>query len=296
MKRTFGRVLLVLIFVSSAYAADPNLTFHSRVNEVRLTLIATDSQGRPWPGLAASSLAVADEGRAISEFQLHSANDLPLQVGVLLDLSDSTHGSWPAVRAALTQSMEGLLRPSDQILMITFNSRIQTERVLAEAQELDESLPAPAGGLTALYDTLYRACEHPLFSGDLEPHRSALILFSDGKDNMSYRGLADAIASAQKSGIAIYTITLHKPHQWHRGDGVLHSMASATGGNDFVVSDVKGVQAALQTIHEELRNSYLLYYRPSSGEIRGDFRRVEILPARDAGLHLRTRSGYYAKP
>jgi VWFA-related protein len=296
VNRTFGRVLLVLIFVSSSYAADPDFVFHKQVNEVRLTVVATDAQGRPWPGLAASSLAVADEGLAISDFHLQSANDLPLQVGVLLDLSDSTHGSWPAVRAALTQSMEGLLRPSDQILMITFNSRIQTERVLAEANELDESLPTPAGGLTALYDTLYGACAHPLFSGDSEPHRAALILFSDGEDNMSYRGLGDAIASAQKSGIAIYTIAMHKPHQWHRGDGVLRAMASATGGNDFVVSDVKGMQAALQTIHEELRNSYLLYYRPSSGEMRGDFRRVDVLPARDARLHLRTRSGYYAKP
>jgi VWFA-related protein len=296
VNRTFGRVLLVLIFVSSSYAADPDLVFHERVNEVHLTLVATDSQGRPWPGLAAANLAVADEGRAVADFQLRSANDLPLQVGVLLDLSDSTHSSWPAVRAALTQSMEGLLRPSDQILMITFNSRIETERVLARPQEIDESLPASGGGLTALYDTLYRACQHPLFSGGLEPHRSALILFSDGEDNLSYRSLADAVTCAQRSGIAIYTITVHKPNQWHRGDGVLHSIAWATGGNDYVVSDLKAVQAALQAIHEELRSTYLLYYRPSIEQMAGGFRRVEVLPAHNADLHLRARSGYYTSP
>jgi VWFA-related protein len=168
--------------------------------------------------------------------------------------------------------------------------------VLARPQELDETLPPSSGGLTALYDTLYQACKHPLFSSDLEQHRSALILFSDGEDTSSYRGLAEAIAAAQRGEIAIYTISVHKPNRWRRGDGVLQSIARATGGNDFVVSDLKGVQAALQSIHEELRSSYLLYYRPAKGEIGSGFRRVDILPAHDAALHLRTRSGYYANP
>jgi Ca-activated chloride channel homolog len=296
MSRTLGRVLLVLILVRVAYAADPDLVLHQRVSEVRLTLVATDREGHPWPGLSAASLAVSDEGGAIADFQLRSANDLPLRVGVLVDLSDSTHDSWTAVRTALTQSLEGLVQPQDQILMMTFNSQVQSERVLTSPQELDQTLPESKGGLTALYDTLYRACQHPLFSDDLQPRRSAIILFSDGEDTLSYRGMADAIASAQRSGIAIYTLTVHKPNRWQRGDAVLRELARATGGNDFVVSDMKGMQDALQTIHEELRSSYVLYYRPLKGEGGRRFHRVEILPAQNARLRLRARAGYYPEP
>ena len=287
---------MVLILVACAHAADPDLVLHKRVSEVRLTLVATDNNGRPWEGLSPSSLAVADQGSAVSDFQLRSANDLPLQVGIVLDLSDSTRKSWPAVRALLIDSMQGLLRPGDQILMITFNTRIETERVLARPEELGETFSSSGGGLTALYDALYRICQHPLFSRDLEPRRSAIILFSDGEDNLSYRDLGETIASAQRGGIAIYTITAHKPNQWRRGDGVLQKIAGATGGRAFVINDFDDLQAALQSIQTELRNSYLLFYRPPREETAGQFHEVEVLPARNVGLHLRTRAGYFTTP
>jgi Ca-activated chloride channel homolog len=296
VKRTFGRVLLVLILVSLSHAADPDLVLRQRVSEVRLTVVATDAEGHPWPGLSADSLAVSDEGRAVADFQLRSADDLPLRVGILVDLSDSTHNSWPSVRAALTQSIAGLVQPRDQILMMTFNARVETERVLTRPQEIDETLPPSDGGLTALYDTIYRACKHPAFTDDLEPRRSALILFSDGDDNLSIRGLDDAIACAQRNGIAIYTVTLHKSNQWQRGDGILQKLAWATGGHDFVVRDMQGMRDALQSVHEELRSSYLLYYRPLSPGARHGFHRVEILPAQNAKLRLRARAGYYPEP
>jgi VWFA-related protein len=296
MKRTLGNVLSVLMLAGFAHPAEPDLILHKRVSEVRMTVVATDAAGRPWQGLSAASLAVSDEGRAVSDLQLRSAHDLPLQVGILVDLSDSTHKSWPTVRAALAESMGNLLGPGDQILMMTFNGRIETERVLNNPQDLAEALPASDGGLTALYDTLYRACEHPVFSVGQEPRRSALILFSDGEDTLSVRGLLEATTAAERSGIAIYTIATHKSGQWRRGDGVLHELATATGGRDFVVKDGKELRTAVATINEELRSAYLLYYRPSNAEGRGGFRRVEVLPARNADLRLRTRAGYFPAP
>ena len=296
VNRPFGLLLSVLIFVASSYAADPGYVVHKRVAEVRLTLVATDTAGRPWPGLSASSLALSDEGQAIGEFQLRSANDLPLRIGIMLDLSDSTSQSWPAVRSALTESMTDLVRPGDEILMTSFSSKIQMQVSMARPQELVESLPASSGGLTALYDALYRTSEHPMFSDGGEPRRSAIIIFSDGEDTFSYRGLSDAVASAVRNGVAVYTISTHKPNVWRRGDGVLRHLASSTGGRDFVVKDHAALQAALQAIHDELRSSYLLYYSPVGAQSPGGFRRVEVLPAQNANLRLRTRMGYYPAP
>lgn len=296
VKRPFGLVLSVLILVAGSYAADPGYVLHKRVSEVRLTLVATDSSGRPWQGLSASSLAVSDEGQAIGEFQLRSANDLPLRIGIMLDLSDSTLQSWPAVRSALTESMKDLVRPGDQILMTSFNTKIQMQMSVARPEELAESLPSSSGGLTALYDAVYRTSQHPVFSEGGEPRRSAIIVFSDGEDTFSCRGLADAVASAVRNGVAIYTIATHKPNSWRRGDGVLRHLAASTGGRDFVVKDHAALQAALQTIHDELRSSYLLYFSPLGDQANGGFRRVEVLPAQNANLRLRTRMGYYEAP
>jgi len=296
MKRTFGRVLSVLIFAISAVAVDPGLVLHKRVSEVRLSLVATDSTGRPWPDLSPSSLTISDGGQLVSDFQLRNAADTPLRIGILLDLSDSTQKSWSSVRASLIESMDGLVHPGDEILMMTFNSRIEMERVITGPEDLTEVVNSSSGGLTALYDSLYEACAHPVFSSGFEARRSALILFSDGEDSVSYRALADAIAAAVKTGVAIYTITTHRPERWQRGDAVLHLVASLTGGRDFVVKDLEELRTALQTINEELRNSYVLYYHVPSEETRRAFRRVEVFPVHTKGLRLRARAGYYTTP
>src|SRR5205807_746475 len=85
---------------------------------------------------------------------------------------------------------------NDQLLVLAFNSKIELERIVSDPVQLGEILAHPAtGGLTALYDTVYHACDEPVFSDEREPHRSAMILFSDGEDDLSVRGLPDAIVS-----------------------------------------------------------------------------------------------------
>jgi hypothetical protein len=69
------------------------------------------------------------------------------------------------------------------------------------------------GGLTSLYDPVYHACAHPIFETDQQPHRSALILFSDGEDNLSRHDLQDTIAEAELRGVSIYTISTHDPQR-----------------------------------------------------------------------------------
>jgi VWFA-related protein len=183
------------------------------------------------------------------------------------------------------------------LLLLTFNRRIDLEQTISEPSGIAPLLEGPTdGGLTALYDSLYSTCKHEIFSRDGDPHRSAVILLSDGEDDISMHGLNDAIDQAELNGIAIYTITMHDPRSVDPGDGVLHSMAAATGGRDFVVKDASQLELALAMINQELRSSYLLYYRASDESGPRNFRRVYILPTQHDGSQLRSRMGYYTKP
>jgi VWFA-related protein len=150
--------------------------------------------------------------------------------------------------------------------------------------------------LTALYDAIYQACGRPVFAADGEPHRSALILFSDGEDDLSLHGLGDAIARAERAGVAIYTITTHNPKKTTSGDGVLHSLAETTGGRDFIVKDQVQLESALAEIDRELRTSYLLYYRASEQPGVRTFRRVHVIPSEGGRARVRSRAGYFTAP
>ncbi|HMK22158.1 MAG TPA: hypothetical protein VK466_07465 [Terriglobales bacterium] len=154
----------------------------------------------------------------------------------------------------------------------------------------------PVGGLTALYDTLYRTCDHPLFAADREAHRSALILLSDGEDDLSLHGASEAVARAQRNGIAIYTIATYNPREVSSGDLVLHEFAETTGGLDFVVKDGPQLEEALASINNELRNSYLLYYRVAEQSSGNAFRRVRVISTKNQEFHIRSRKGYFPAP
>jgi hypothetical protein len=76
VKRTIVGVLLVLA-AGVARGADPDIVLHARVSEVRLTLVATDRDGRPWRGLSVANLRVTDDGQAVTDLQLRSTQIYP---------------------------------------------------------------------------------------------------------------------------------------------------------------------------------------------------------------------------
>jgi VWFA-related protein len=296
MKRT-GFLLLIHLLAISSFSSDSTPLIRKRVSEVQMMVVATDRNNRPLPNLSPSDITVLENGQPVSQFDLRSAGDLPLRLGVVLDLSDSTRKTWPIVSSALSRSFREVFRPNDQLLVLTFNSKIEMERTFIEPAQLTSILDnREQGGLTALYDTVYSACKHQMFAADVEPHRSAMILLSDGEDDISLHDLNDAIDVAQLNGIAIYTISAHDPRSARHGDTVLHNLSAATGGRDFIVKDSNQLQLALTAINQELRTSYVLYYHPLNEDGLRNFKRVYILSNQHDGSHMRARIGYYTKP
>ena len=296
MRQKLGVLPLLLTLSFTGWCAEPGSVIQKRVSEVQLTVVATDQNDRPLPNLSPADITVLEDGRPVPRFELRAAADLRLRVGIVLDLSESTRKLWTTVRTTLSRSMQGLMRADDELLVIGFNSRIELDRTVAHPAELEVALRnPPAGGLTALYDTLYRVCDHAVFAGH-EPHRSALILFSDGEDDLSAHGLGDAISQAERAGVAIYTVTTHSPKKRLPGDEVLHALAASTGGLDFVVKDAQQLEKALAQIYGELRSSYLLYYRASENPGVRAFRRVRVIPVQGDGSRMRSRAGYYTSP
>jgi Ca-activated chloride channel homolog len=281
------------LLATASFAGEAVTTIHRSISEVRLTVVATDLSGRPVTNLSAGELSVLDDGRPVPHFDLRSAADLPLRVGVVLDLSDSMHKAWPMVRSSLSQSLQQLLRPEDEMLVLAFDNKIELEKTVTLPQQLNLVEIPQAGGLTALYDTLYFACQKRTLMDATEPRRSALIVFSDGEDNLSRHDLEDVIESADSAGIAIYSVSSHS-HRLHKnGDTILRELAIATGGRSFIVASDLQLQGALTIIQNELRSSYLLYYRIPEQPGARQFRHIKLLPTSQGGPNLRSRAGYF---
>jgi hypothetical protein len=109
-------LLLLSCFTVSVFAGDSVPLIHKRVSEVQFTVVAMDRNNRPLLNLTPGDITVLENGQPISQFDLRSAAGLPLRLGIMLDLSDSTRKTWPAVRSALNRSVAEVFRPARSIV------------------------------------------------------------------------------------------------------------------------------------------------------------------------------------
>jgi VWFA-related protein len=272
-------------------------TIRHVVNEVRVVFTVTDRHGRYIKDLKSSDFRVIDDQKPAELRSFRSETDLPLQVGLLVDASNSVRDRFKFEQEAAIEFLNAIIRPRyDKAFVVGFDA---TPEVTQDFTDNTESLSAGvrmlrAGGGTAMYDALYFACRDKLLKQEQTgPVRRAIILLSDGEDNLSHVTREEAIEMAERAEVIVYTISTNISGVKGKGDKVLERIAEATGGRAFFPFQMRDVSDAFLSIQEELRSQYAVAYKPADFVPDGHYRTIEIL-AQDKGLKVRTRKGYYA--
>jgi len=272
-------------------------TIRHVVNEVRVVFTVTDRHGHYIKDLKRTDFRVIDDQKPAELRSFRSETDLPLQVGLLVDASNSVRDRFKFEQEAAIEFLNSIIRPRyDKAFVVGFDA---TPEVTQDFTDNTENLSAGvrmlrAGGGTAMYDALYFACRDKLLKQEQTgPVRRAIILLSDGEDNLSHVTREEAIDMAARAEVIVYTISTNISGMKGKGDKVLERIADATGGRAFFPFQMRDVSDAFLSIQEELRSQYAMAYKPANFIADGRYRTIEIL-AQDKGLKVRTRKGYYA--
>jgi Ca-activated chloride channel homolog len=272
-------------------------TIRHVVNEVRVVFTVTDRHGRYIKDLKSTDFRVIDDQKPTELRSFRSETDLPLQVGLLVDASNSVRDRFKFEQEAAIEFLNAIIRPGyDKAFVVGFDA---TPEVTQDFTDNTENLSTGvrmlrAGGGTAMYDALYFACRDKLLKQEqVGPVRRAIILLSDGDDNLSHVTREEAIEMAERAEVIVYTISTNISGTKGKGDKVLERIAEATGGRAFFPFQMRDVSDAFSSIQEELRSQYAVAYKPSNFVPDGRYRTIEIM-AQDRGLKVRTRKGYYA--
>jgi Ca-activated chloride channel family protein len=242
-------------------------TFRTRVDEVSLVFTVTDKRGRFVKDLVKDDFKILDDNkppRAVVSFR--SESDLPLRIGLLIDASNSVRDRFRFEQEAAVQFLSQNIRYRyDQAFVLGFDSTYEvTQDFTDDTEKLIRGVRVlrPGGG-TALYDAFYFACRDKLLKGSQEGRqaRRAIILLSDGDDNVSHVSREEAIDMAQRAEVIVYATSTNVSGQKRRGDKVLKRMADATGGRVFFPFQIEDVADAFADIQDELRSQYALAYR-----------------------------------
>jgi Ca-activated chloride channel family protein len=268
------------------------------VNEVNVVFTVTDKHGRYIKDLKQQNFKVLDDNKPASQIRSFRAEtDLPLQVGLLVDASNSVRDRFRFEQEAAIEFMNQIIRPSyDKAFIIGFDTTPEVTQDFTDNTELlSNGVHAlRAGGGTAMYDALYFACRDKLKNAPhTGPVRRAIILLSDGEDNQSRVTREEAIEMAQRAEVIIYAISTNVSGVKRQGDKVLERIADATGGVAFFPFQMRDVSNAFTEIQEALRSQYALAYIPEDFRSDGRFRTIQIV-ADQKQYHVRARHGYYA--
>jgi Ca-activated chloride channel homolog len=274
------------------------LTIRRRVDEVNVLFIATDKRGKFVRDLNQNDFTILDDHKppqAIVNFRRET--DLPLDLGLLIDVSGSVNSRFQFEQDAATGFLQRTIRPGfDKAFVIGFNSHSQLvqdftdsySRLYWAVHKLHN------GGGTALYDAIYRACKEKFLKDRPDhPVRKAIVIVSDGEDNQSEVTRAQAIEMAQRAEVIIYAISTDDSGLVLRGDRVLEQIAGATGGRAFFPFKMKDITHSFDAINDELRSQYVVSYRPADFDADGRYRSIEI-SALKKDLQVRARKGYFA--
>jgi VWFA-related protein len=279
---------------------DPNIpVIKTRTDEVNVVFTVTDKKGRRITDLKQKDFNVVDDNKPPSEVRsFHNETNLPLQVGLLIDASNSVRDRFKFEQESAIEFLNQTIHPQkDQAFVVGFDV---TPEVTQDFTDNTESLAhgvhelRPGGG-TAMYDAIYFACRDKLLKNAKGlTVRRAIILLSDGDDNQSHVTREEAIEMAQRAEAIVYTISTNVSGTKGSGDKVLERIADATGGRAFFPFQLRDVANAFAEIQDELRSQYAISYKPSDFKSDGHYRTIEIVANDRKNFRVRSRRGYYA--
>jgi Ca-activated chloride channel family protein len=282
---------------------DPALKTHTKPLKVDVDLVLipvtiTDPMNRLVTGLDRENFAVY-EGKEAQEIKHFSSEDAPISLGVIFDMSGSMSSKIERAREAVVEFFK-TANPQDEFFMITFADKPEeladfTNSVEDIQGKLVYTLPK---GRTALLDAIYLGISK---MRQAKYQRKSLLIISDGGDNHSRYTEGEIKSLVKEADVMIYAIGIYDHYfatdEERMGPALLSEITELTGGRAFTIDNPNDLADVATKIGIELRNQYVLGYRPKNPSRDGKWRKIKVKLFPPKGLpplRVYAKTGYYA--
>lgn len=287
-------------------ASQGKLPFSSRnihvdVNLALVTVTVTDPYNRQVSGLEPDNFRVFEDN-VEQEIVNFSCEDIPVSVGIILDLSGSMSNKVAKAKEATLQFLK-TSNPDDEFFLVGFNDRARLlSSFTNNVQDLQTGLlSASTHGSTALLDAIYLGLAQMRTA---HFGKRALLVISDGGDNHSRYSQSDIKRLVREADTQLYAIGIVDPLPYRSrtteelyGPSLLSEMTELTGGRAFFLDNVNELPDIASKIGTELRNQYILGYHPNNKKQNARWRKIKIKLRAPKGLpplSVYAKTGYYA--
>jgi Ca-activated chloride channel family protein len=281
-----------------ALKVHPGSFIRMNVDLVLVPVTVTDPMNRLVTGLDKEDFQVYENSHE-QKIRTFAAEDAPVSIGIIFDLSGSMSSKLVRARESILQFIK-TANPQDEFFVIGFNDRPELiEDFTSSVEDIQARLATVRSGhRTALLDAIYYGVAK---MRDARHERKALLVVSDGGDNRSRYTEGEVRAQVREADVEIYSIGIFDPYaatpEERTGPQLLEDLSDMTGGRLFRVDDIDEMSDIAEKISTELRNQYVIGYRPGDLTRDGKWRKVKVKVNPPPGLPPLTvyaRTGYYA--
>lgn len=312
------RALIPLSLCALLLAAQDEPTIKVDVDLVNILFTVKDKRGGLIGNLNKEDFTLAEDSKTQEIKYFTRETDLPLTIGLLIDVSASQGNLIDIEKNAASRFFSEVLRPKDLAFLISFG---EDSELLQDYTSSPKLLRAGLDGLqvrsgvsgihpgpvptasnpagTVLYDAVYVASADQLRG---QVGRKVLVLITDGEDQGSKYDIKKAIEAAQKADAVIYGMYYVDRQFYYRGgisfggsmgEGALRRLAEETGGRIFHIDRKTTLEDAFKQLQDEMRSQYAIGYTPTNPNKDGTFRKIDIR-ASNHEWKVQARKGYYA--
>ena len=268
-------------------------------------------------GLEKADFHLLEDGKEQEIKYFTRETDLPLTIGLLVDVSGSQERLIDTEHRAASAFFRSVLRPKDLAFIISFGKDSELLQDSTSSPTLLEDglkqlrLNANVGGLhpgpvptqqnqagTVLWDAIYLAANERLKS---EAGRKVIVVITDGVDEGSRKTRDQATREAQLADTVVYSIDYSDPGAYGGGlvfgggggEAELKRISDETGGHVFKVDRKNSLDDIFRQIQDEMRSQYAIAYSPTNPKKDGSYRKLEFKMA-NKDYKVQARKGYYA--
>ena len=280
-------------------------TIRVDVNLVLVDVTVKAKDGQIMANLKKDDFEVREDGVA-QKVEVFSRDELPLNVALVLDLSDSIGPFLAPLRDAATIALAAL-KPGDEVALFTFSTEAELRLPLTKDKNkiANQINTFDARGATNINDGIFVAAEY-LLKAPPTGRRVIILISDDVGTDAGGQGTRDIVTEAIAADAVLYNLKIpgYNPPatMWHSamtpGLVDIRKVMEATGGEVFDVKDVANLDSVFSALIQRIKTRYTLGYYTMANGAEGKPHKLDVRLASSFGKKGRdysilSKNGYY---
>jgi len=268
-----GVAIFLLLAIAIPVRAQDQGTIRVDVNLVLVDATVKTKDGKIMSDLKKEDFEVREDSVA-QKLDVFSRDELPVNVALVLDLSDSIGPFLAPLRDAAKIALSAL-KPEDEVALFTFATEAEMRLPLTKDKDkiADQINTFEARGATNINDGIFAAAEY-LLKQPPNGRRVIILISDDVGTSAGGQGTRDIVTEAIASDAVLYNLKIP-------GDNpaatMLHSamtpglvnigkVMEATGGELFDVQNLANLDVVFSALIQRIKTRYTLgYYTMANG-------------------------------